>query len=159
MSATTAMTTATTTATPSTSALRSALATKPLWLVGVASTVVAAVVTVLIAAVARAADVPLAVAASSDDAVEAIPPVGFAPVVLMAGAIGIVLALALNRWAKRPARTFVAVTVALTAVSFITPTEAVAHNATTATRLVLALAHVVAAAIIIPAIAYRLARR
>ena len=155
----TATITPSTTAAPSTSALRSALATKPVWLVGAASTVVAAVVTVAIAAVAKAADVPLAVAASSDDAVEAIPAAGFAPVVLMAGAIGIVLALAFNRWAKQPARTFVAVTVALTAVSFITPTEAVAHNATTATRLVLALAHVVAAAIIIPAIAYRLARR
>jgi hypothetical protein len=156
---TAAITPSPTTAAPSTSAVRSALATKPVWLVGVASTVVAAVVAVLVAAVAKAADVPLEVAASSSEAPEAIPTAGFGTVVLMAGAIGVVLAVALNRWAKRPARTFVAVAGALTVVSFITPTSAFAHNATTATRVVLELTHLVVAAIIIPAIAYRLARR
>jgi uncharacterized protein DUF6069 len=153
------ITPSTTTAGASTSAVRSALATKPVWLVGAAATVAAAVVTMVIAAIAKAADVPLAVAASKDEAAEAIPTAGVVPVVLVAGAIGIVLALAINRWAKRPARTFVVVTVALTVVSFITPTSAFAYNATTATRLTLELLHVVAAAIIIPTIAYRLARR
>lgn len=147
------------TAAPSTSALRSALATKPVWLVAVASTVVAAVATVLVAAVARAADVPLEVAGSSSDAPEVIPTAGFGTAVLMAGAIGVVLAVALDRWAKRPARTFVAVAGALAVASLVAPTSAFAQNATTATRVVLELTHLVAAAIIIPAIAYRLARR
>jgi hypothetical protein len=153
------ITPSTTTAAPATSGLRSALATKPVWLVGVAATVAAAVVTMVIAAIAKAADVPLAVASSSGDAPEAIPTAGVVPVVLVAGAIGIGLALAFNRWAKRPARTFVVVSAVLTVVSFITPTSAFAYNATTATRLVLETLHVVAAAIIIPTIAYRLARR
>ena len=38
---------------------RSGLATRPLWLVGLAATVAGAAVTALVAAVARAADVPL----------------------------------------------------------------------------------------------------
>jgi len=45
----------------------------------------------------------------------------------------------------------------LTAVSLVTPL--IAENATTATRVVLELMHLVAAAIIIPPIAYRLAQR
>jgi hypothetical protein len=146
------------TSTP-TSGLRSALASKPVWLVGVASTVVAAVAAALVAAVAKTADVPLAVAPSSGEPVEAIPTAGFAMMVLAAGAVGVVLALAFNRWARRPARTFVAVTGVLTAASFVTPTSVVAIDATTATRLVLALTHVVTAAIIIPPIASRLAHR
>jgi len=143
--------------TSSAPALRSALATRPPWLVGVASTVVAAVVTALVAAVAKAADVPLQVAPGAGEAAETIPTIGFAMFVLAAGAVGVVLALAAQRWAKRPARTFVVVTVVLTVVSFATPI--IAENATTATRMVLALTHVVAAAVVIPPIAYRLAQR
>jgi hypothetical protein len=155
----TATVTPSTTTAPSTSSLRSALATKPVWLAGLAATVTGAVATTLIAAVAKAADVPLAVASSTDDAAEVIPTSGVTTLVLGIGVVGVLMALAFNRWATRPARTFVAVTVVLTAVSFITPTAAFAHNATTATRLVLELMHVVAAAIIIPPIAYRLANR
>jgi predicted MFS family arabinose efflux permease len=118
-----------------------------------------AVATTVIAAIAKAADVPLAVASSSSDAPEVIPTSGVTTLVLGIGVVGVIMALAFNRWAKRPARTFVAVTAVLTVVSFITPTSVFAHNATTATRLVLELMHVVAAAIIIPPIAYRLARR
>jgi Family of unknown function (DUF6069) len=158
MTATVAPTaTAPATASAPASGLRSALATKPLWLVGVAASVVAAVVTALVASVARAADVPLEVASSSGDAPEVIPTSGFAVVVLAAGAIGVVLALALDRWAKRPARTFVVVTGVLTVISFATPV--LAENATTATRVVLELTHVAVAAIVIPTIAYRLGRR
>ena len=145
--------------TSSTSAIRSALASKPVWLVGAAATVAGAVATTVIAAIAKAADVPLAVASSSSDAPEVIPTSGVTTLVLGIGVVGVIMALAFNRWAKRPARTFVAVTAVLTVVSFITPTSVFAHNATTATRLVLELMHVVAAAIIIPPIAYRLARR
>ena len=136
--------------------LRSALATRPVWLVGVAATVVAAVATALVAVVAKAADVPLQVVPSNGEGLETIPASGFATMTLVGGAIGTVLALALARWAKRPARTFVVVTVVLTVVSLASPL--IAEDATTATRLVLELAHVVAAAIVIPTIAYRMAR-
>ena len=135
---------------------RSALATRPLWLVGLAATAGAAV-TALVATVARTADVPLEVASSSDAAPEAIPVSGVAVLVVICGIVGVVMALGTNRWATRPARAFVVATTVLTAVSLVTPL--IAENATTATRVVLALAHLAAAAIIIPPIAYRLAQR
>jgi Family of unknown function (DUF6069) len=136
---------------------RSALATRPLWLVGLAATVAGAAVTALVAAVARAADVPLEVASSSDAAPEAIPVSGVAVLVVICGIVGVVTALGANRWATRPARAFLVATTVLTAVSLVTPL--IAENATTATRVVLELTHLVAAAIIIAPIAYRLAQR
>jgi hypothetical protein len=145
------------TVTPSAPADRSALATRPLWLVGLGATAAGAVVTALVAALARAADVPLEVASSSTAAPEAIPVAGFAMLVLAGGIVGTLMALAARRWAWRPARTFLVVTTVLTALSFATPI--MAQNATTATRVVLELCHVVAAAVIIPPIAYRLAQR
>ena len=116
-----------------------------------------AAVTALVAAVARAADVPLEVASSSDAAPEAIPVSGVATLVVICGIVGVVMALGTDRWATRPARAFVVATTVLTAVSLATPLI-VAENATTATRVVLELTHLVAAAIIIPPIAYRLAQ-
>ncbi|HEV7760988.1 MAG TPA: DUF6069 family protein [Acidimicrobiales bacterium] len=136
---------------------RSGIFTRPLWLVGAGAGLVAAAAVALVAAVAKAADVPLAVASSSSSAPEVIPTFGFVTITVMSTAAGIVLAMALARWAKRPARTFTIVAVALTAVSFVLPHTA--HNATTATRLVLDLTHVVAAAIVIPALASALAAR
>jgi hypothetical protein len=144
------------TTTPSTAG-RSALATRPLWLVGLAATVAGIAVTALVAAIASAADVPLEVASSSDAAPEAIPIGGFVTIVAACGVIGVLMALAFDRWAKRPARTFVIVATVLTVVSFASPL--IAENATTATRVVLEICHVVAAAVIIPPIAYRLAQR
>lgn len=129
-------------------------ARKPIWVVGAASGAVAAVAAMLVAAVARAADVPLRIAEKKGEAAEAIPLGGFATVTLASTAVGVVLAIALARWAKRPARTFVVTTVVLTAISFAGP-FALGH-ATTATRVVLELTHVVAAAIVIPALAIRL---
>jgi hypothetical protein len=126
-------------------------------LVGLGATAAGAAVTALVAALARAADVPLEVASSSTAAPEVIPVAGFAMLVLAAGIVGTLMALAADRWAKRPARTFVAAATVLTVVSFATPV--MAQNATSATRVVLELCHVVAAAVVIPPIAYRLAQR
>ena len=72
-------------------------------------------------------------------------------------AVGVVLALALRRWAKRPAHTFTVTTIALTVLSFFGPVTT--GHTTMATRLVLALTHVVAAAIVIPAMARTLPSR
>jgi hypothetical protein len=148
-------------AAPATSAVsspaRSGFLTRPLWQVGAAAGVVGAAVVALVAAVAKAADVPLEVADSSSKAPEVIPTFGFVTIMLVSAAVGIVLAMALARWAKHPARTFTIVTLALTAVSFVLPHTT--HNATTATRLVLDLTHVVGAAIVIPALALALAAR
>ena len=75
-------------------------------------------------------------------------------VTLMASAVGLVLAVAILRYAKRPARTYLVVTGVLTALSFA-PSVTAGH-ATTATKLVLCLTHLVAAAIIVPAVTARL---
>jgi hypothetical protein len=72
---------------------------------------------------------------------------------LLGAALGVLLAKALVRWTAQPARNFVAATVALTAASIV-PDLTV--DASTASRLVLIATHVVAAAIVIPALARRL---
>jgi Family of unknown function (DUF6069) len=130
------------------------VATKPqsgpaqhLWKTGAVAGASAAVATTAAAALAQAADVSLKVAG------EAIPLAGFAQLTLVASIIGTVLAVVLSRRATRPQRTFVVTTLGLTALSIIPDVFA---EAPTSTRVVLALTHVIAAAIVIPALASRL---
>lgn len=67
---------------------------------------------------------------------------------------GTVLAVILARSAARPARAFLATTLPLLALSLTGPLTA---HATAATRVTLACCHLIAAAIIIPAVTRRLA--
>ncbi len=120
-----------------------------LWKAGLAAGALAAVATTVTVAVARAAGEDVAVAG------EQIPLAGFAQFVLIGALLGIVMAKVFARRASRPQRTFVRTTVALTALSII-PDAMI--DATTGTKLVLALTHVLAAAIIIPTLAARLPR-
>ena len=115
---------------------------------GLVAGVLAAAAATAVALVAKAAGVPMAAAPRGAAAGKDIPMWGFAMGTLMSVAIGAVLAAAIARWLHRPVRDFVAVTVALTLVSFFGPITT--GHATTATRLVLALTHVVAAAVAIP---------
>ncbi|MEV1081541.1 DUF6069 family protein [Streptomyces sp. NPDC050211] len=131
--------------------------TRPVWLVGVLATLAGAVVTEVFALVCRAAGVPMDAASPGAKEAAEIPVGGFAGGVLFWAIAGIVLAVALARWAKRPARTFVVITVALTALSLVGP--AAAPHTATSTQIVLAVSHVVAAVVIIPLLARRLARR
>ena len=85
---------------------------------------------------------------------EAIPLLGFAQVTLVAAIIGIGLAALFTRRARRPRHTFVVTTVVLSALSMVPPAIV---DADVATKLVLGLTHAVAAVIIIPAIARRVA--
>jgi hypothetical protein len=133
------------------------LATRPVWLVGVLATLAGAVVTEVFALGARAVGVPMDVAGPGQAEAAEIPVGGFAGGVLFWSIAGIVLAVALARWARRPARTFVVITVVLTALSLVGP--AVAPHTAASTQIVLALSHVVAAAVIIPALALRLSHR
>jgi Family of unknown function (DUF6069) len=116
---------------------------------GALASVSAAAATVVFALVVKAIDVPLEV--DGDD----IPIPGFAIVTLLWSAVGIALALAFARWARRPARTFLMTTVVLTLGSFVPVLTA---DADTATQVALALSHLVAAAIVIPALTAALAR-
>ena len=108
---------------------------------------VAAVATTVIGAVAKAADVPLV----TGDMEIQIPM--FAVFTLVAAAIGAGIAIQVQKRASQPRRTFVITTLVLTALSVIPDLTA---DATTATKLSLVGAHLVAAAVIIPALAARL---
>jgi hypothetical protein len=71
----------------------------------------------------------------------------FAIGVLFSSFFGVLLAVAIARWAKRPAQTFTRAAIALTVVSLYAPFTA---QTDTATRYLLAVGHVIAAAVIIP---------
>jgi hypothetical protein len=142
-----------TTTDPSLTVAAPAVETAPrsLLRVGVVAGVLGAAAATAVAVVAKAAGVPMMAAERGAAAAEDIPMYGFAIGVLVSTAVGIVLAAAIGRWVKRATATFVAVTVALTVVSFFGPITT--GHATTATRLVLELTHVVAAVIVIPLLA------
>jgi hypothetical protein len=117
------------------------------WKTGAVAAVTAAVATTGFAALAQAADVSLKVGG------QAIPVLGFGQLTLVGALIGTILAVVLARRANRPQRTFVITTVTLTALSIIPDVTA---NASSATKLALVASHLIAAAIVIPALASRL---
>jgi peptidoglycan/LPS O-acetylase OafA/YrhL len=133
------------------------LAAVAVWRVAALAGVTAAVAVTAVAGVAELAGVPMEAAEKSAPAGEHIPLYAYAFSTLMSVAVGTLIAAVLYRKASRPARAFTIVALALTALSFGLPHTT--GHATTATRLVLDLTHVVAAAIVIPAIAHRLGRR
>jgi hypothetical protein len=141
------MTSTTTLTAPTGRATRRSAAGSHLWRTGGAAGLAASVATAGVATLAHALGVSLKVAG------EAIPPVGFAPLTFMAVIVGTILAVALAHRAARPSHTFVTTTVVLTLLSIV-PDALV--DATVATKLTLALTHIVAAAIVIPALASRL---
>jgi len=114
---------------------------------GVGAGLAASIATIAFAVAAKGIGVDLAVGG------KAIPLLGFAPVTFFFALVGTGIAAVLARRATRPQRTFLATTLALTLVSFVPDLTADAH---TATKLALACSHVVAAAIVIPALASRL---
>ncbi|HEX2298802.1 MAG TPA: DUF6069 family protein [Pseudonocardiaceae bacterium] len=146
-----------TTHNPAAPASRSFLTTSPVWLVGVLAALAGAVVTEVFGLIARALGVPMEAASPGATAAAPIPPGGFAVSVLVWSVMGIVLAVALARWAKRPARTFVVTTIVLTVLSLLSP--ALAPYTATSTKIVLALSHLVAAAVVIPLLGVRLSHQ
>jgi Family of unknown function (DUF6069) len=120
--------------------------TRPLYGAALACGAVAAVATTAIAAVADAAGVSFEVDG------EPIPLLGFAQMTLLGAVLGLVIAR-LCRRAAHPRATFVRITVALTALSVV-PDFTMSFDA--ASRIVLVLTHVTAAAIIVPVLARRL---
>jgi len=148
MSTTFATTTATTTTSTTTSETPARTRrARAFWAAGPVSGGVAGVATTVVAAVARAADVPLTIDG------EPIPLLGFAQLTMMGAVIGTVLAVSFAKWARHPQRTFVVTTVALTALSLVPDVLA---DATTGSKLVLMFTHVLAAAIVVPTLAKRL---
>jgi hypothetical protein len=139
---------------PTTEYISSESRTRSVWRVGIVATLVGAAVTELFALAARAIDVPMAAADPGVDRAKDIPVGGFFMAVVIWGLVGVVLAAALRRWTRNPARVFVITTVTLTVLSLLGPAFAGATE--TSTKIVLAVAHLIAAAVIIPPIARQL---
>jgi hypothetical protein len=84
---------------------------------------------------------------------EPIAVLGFAVLTAGFSLVGLVLAAVLSRTARRPRSTFIRTTVVLTVLSLVPD---VIVDAAPVTKALLMLTHVVAAAIVIPAVARRL---
>jgi hypothetical protein len=141
------------TRTPS-SSLRTRIESAPVWRVGVVSGIVAAIGAELFADVSKALGASLEVGPTAAK-MEPIPFGGFAVATAMWVAVGTVLAMVLARFVKHPTRPFLVTTLALTAVSMAFPLTTTASGAT---KAVLCVSHLIVAAIVIPALATRLAR-
>lgn len=142
------MTATATLANTSTRPASSASSNRQLRRSGAVAGVIAAAATVGVAGAADAMGVPIEIGG------ESIPLLGFAQLTLVATVIGVVMASVMARRAVHAHRSFVVTTLALTGLSFV---PEVLADAQTATKLTLILTHVVAAAIVIPALASRLA--
>ncbi|MCO1656436.1 DUF6069 family protein [Pseudonocardia humida] len=118
-----------------------------LLLTGSVATAAAAAATALVAVAGQAVGVSLEVSGAP------IPASGFAVLTVIFSVVGLVLATALRRFARRPRTAWIRTTVALTALSFVPDVLA---DAAVSTKVLLMLTHVVAAAIVIPAVARRL---
>jgi hypothetical protein len=145
------MTTTITTQVP-TSTTHSAAATErqPIWKHGVTAALVASVTTSGLAAVASAAGVAFA---GRDG--KSIPVAGFAELTLIFSLLGLAIAAVMARKVRRPRRTFVRTAVVLTALSVV-PDLTFGFDAASAATLITL--HLVAAVIVVPTLAGRLAR-
>lgn len=136
--------TATLTPTTSTTTAPVGTATRSLWRTGLRAGVIAAAATTAVAGVAHAAGVSLETAPG-----EAIPVLGFGQLTLFFSVVGILIARAIGRRGRTPRTTLVRTTVALTALSLVPD---LALSAGAATKCTLILTHLVAAAIVVPAL-------
>jgi hypothetical protein len=123
---------------------------QPVWKHGVTAAVVASMATTALAAVASAAGVSFA-----DSTGASIPIAGFTQLTLVFSLLGVGIAAILARKARRPRSTFVRTTVTLTALSVV-PDLTFGFDAGSAATLITL--HTVAAAIVVPTLAGRLAR-
>jgi hypothetical protein len=123
---------------------------QPVWKHGVAAAVVASLATTVLAALASAAGVSFA-----DSTSASLPIAGFAELTLVFSLAGVGIAVVMARKARRPRPTFVRTALALTALSFV-PDLTFGFDAGSAATLITL--HTVAAAIVVPTLAGRLAR-
>ncbi|MGH3352558.1 MAG: DUF6069 family protein [Nocardioides sp.] len=123
-------------------------ARKAVWLHGVAATVAASAVVTGLAVAASAAGV------NFETADGPIPVLGFAQLTAFFSLIGVAMAAVMARVARRPRRTFVVTTVVLTVASLV-PDATFGFDVPSAVTLMVL--HVVAAAIVVPVLARRMA--
>ena len=115
---------------------------------GLAAAALAGAATTSVAAAGTAAGISLDIDGAP------IPLLGFAQLTVFFSVIGLALAVVLAYKARRPRRAFVRTTVVLTVLSLVP--DAIAPAALD-TKALLMLTHLVAAAIVVPAVARRLA--
>ncbi len=126
----------------------------PVWRVGRAgarAAVIGAVVLYGYGATARALSVPMHAGDPGGSAAQPVTPLNFAVGVVFCTVLGTVLAALVGRYGRRPGRTFVRTAVTLLVVSLVFPLAA-SHTAAS-TRVCLALAHLLAAAVVVPQLA------
>ena len=111
---------------------------------------VASAATTATAALAHAAGVSL------DIAGDPVPVLAFAQMTFLFSLVGLAIAAGLRRWSRDPRSAWLRTTLALTVLSFVPDLMA---DAAVETRLTLMLTHAVAAAVVIPVVAARIARR
>jgi amino acid transporter len=124
-------------------------APKSVWKQGVAAAAVASVATTVLAAIASVVGVSFA-----DKTGTSIPLAGFAQLTLVFSLIGVGMAAVMARRARRPRSTFIRTALALTALSFV-PDLTFGFDAASAATLITL--HAVAASIVVPTVARRLA--
>ncbi|MFC0548744.1 DUF6069 family protein [Kutzneria chonburiensis] len=128
--------------------------TLPVWAVSVLALLVAAVVTELYGLLLPLVGIPMLVGNILEGVPSPITVGMFAMGCAFAGFWGTILAVLIARFARRPARTYVVTTSILVAVSLLSPLTGVGPLST---RIALCVAHLIAAAIVIPVVARRLA--
>jgi hypothetical protein len=146
--------TTTTRSTPTTATERPFLHRVPVSIVTAGALVAGGFATEAYSWVARAVGVDF-VFGVDGSAREEIPAFGFVGAVLMFGAVAVFFAPAVARWARSPRRTWNRTAWAL-AVASLLPIAPVAEGAVS-TEVGLGVAHLVAAAVVIPIVAARLA--
>jgi hypothetical protein len=130
---------------------------RPLWQVGLAAALVAVAATVMVYVAARAVGVPMELTEVFDDEFARMPVMNMAwGALLEGGVVGTALATACRRWSRCPRSYFVALAMTGLIASFALP---VTSDASTATKVVLAISHVIVAIIVVPALAMALPRR
>lgn len=121
--------------------------TGSLILTGLVATAAASVATPIVAAAGHAAGISLEIGGAP------IPVVGFGTLTAFFSLVGLVLAVVLARLTRHPRSAFVRTTVVPTALSLVPD---VIVDAAVPTKALLMLTHLVAAAIVVPAVARRL---
>ncbi len=121
--------------------------TSPVAVTGVATAAVASVATTAVAALGHAAGVSL------DIGGEPTPLPGFGMLTAVFSLFGLAIAVGLRRRARQPQRMFVRTTMVLLALSLVP--DVIADSALE-TKALLVLTHLLAAAIVVPALARRL---
>ena len=124
------------------------------WQRGLTSGISAAVVTEVYGALARAAGVTMRAGNVGADHADPITVGMFAMGTLLCALIGTIIAASLARRSNTPRRTFQSVALALTALSLLGP--GLAGDTTIGTKVVLLVAHLIAATIVVPALSLAL---